>query len=58
MNGLLPFELVYSPAQLDAMAAAYTAQQVMQKSAEVIQMGNQWEGFITLPISVLKEKYN
>ncbi len=58
MNGLLPFELVYSPAQLDAMAAAYTAQQVMQKSAEVIQLGNQWEGFITLPISVLKEKYN
>jgi hypothetical protein len=30
----------------------------MQKSAEVIQLGNQWEGFITLPISVLKEKYN
>ena len=57
MNGLLPFELVHSSAQLDAMVAAYTAWQVMQKPAEVIQLGNQLEGFVTLPVSVLKEKY-
>ena len=36
MNGLLPFELVHSSAQLDAMAAAYTAWQVIHKPAEVI----------------------
>jgi hypothetical protein len=57
MNGLLPFELVHSPAQLDAMAAAYTAWQVMQKPAEVIRLGHRLEGFVTLPIMALKEKY-
>ncbi|MGA7193034.1 MAG: DUF429 domain-containing protein [Anaerolineales bacterium] len=57
MNGLLPFELVYSPAQLDAMVAAYTAWQTTQKPAEIIRLGHQLEGFITLPVSTLKEKY-
>ena len=57
MNGLLPFELVYSPAQLDAMVAAYTAWQITQKPAEIIRLGHQLEGFITLPVSTLKEKY-
>jgi len=57
LHGLLPFELVHSPAQLDAMAAAYTAWQVMQKPAETIRVGHRLEGFITLPISRLKEKY-
>ncbi|HUI90272.1 MAG TPA: DUF429 domain-containing protein [Anaerolineales bacterium] len=57
MNGLLPFELVYTPAQLDAMVAGYTAWQVMHKPAEVIRLGHRLEGFVTLPISALKEKY-
>jgi hypothetical protein len=57
LNGILPFELVYSPAQLDAMVAAYTAWHVIQKPAEVVQFGHRLEGFITLPVSVLKEKY-
>ena len=57
LNGLLPFELVHSSAQLDAIAAAYTAWHVMQKPAEVIRFGHRLEGFITLPVSVLKEKY-
>jgi Protein of unknown function (DUF429) len=57
MNGLLPFELVHSSAQLDAMAAAYTAWQVVQKTAEAIRLGHRLEGFITLPVSALKEKY-
>ena len=57
MNGLLPFELVHSSAQLDAMAAAYTAWQVVQKPAEAIRLGHRLEGFITLPVSALKEKY-
>jgi Protein of unknown function (DUF429) len=57
MHGLLPFELVHSSAQLDAMVAAYTAWQVMHKPAEVIRFGHRLEGFITLPVSVLNEKY-
>ncbi len=57
MNGLLPFELVHSSSQLDAMVAAYTAWQVMQKPADVIRLGHRLEGFITLPVSAMKEKY-
>jgi hypothetical protein len=57
LNGILPFELVHSPAQLDAMAAAYTAWHVLQKPAEAVRLGHPLEGFITLPVSVLKEKY-
>ena len=57
LHGLLPFELVHSPAQLDAMVAAYTAWQVVQKPAEIIQVGHRLEGFVTLPVSALKEKY-
>jgi len=57
MNGLLPFELVHSSVQLDAMVAAYTAWQVMHKPTDVIQFGHRLEGFVTLPVSALKEKY-
>jgi hypothetical protein len=57
LNGILPFELVHSPAQLDAMVAAYTAWQVIQKPAEAVRIGHHLEGFITLPVSALKEKY-
>ncbi len=57
LHGLLPFELVYSPAQLDAMAAAYTAWHAVQKPVEIIQVGHQLEGFVTLPVLALKEKY-
>ena len=57
LNGLLPFELVYSSAHLDAMIAAYTAWQVVQKPAEVIRLGHRSEGFVTLPVPALKEKY-
>jgi len=57
MNGLLPFGLVHSSAQLDAMVAAYTAWHVAHKPAEVIRFGHRLEGFVTLPVSALKEKY-
>ena len=57
LNGILPFELVHSPAQLDAMVAAYTAWQVIQKPDEAVRIGHHLEGFITLPVSALKEKY-
>ena len=57
LNGLLPMELVHTAPQLDAMMAAYTAWQVMQKPAEVVRLGHPLEGFVTLPVSALKEKY-
>ncbi len=57
MNGLLPFEVIHLPGQLDAMVAAYTAWQVMQKPTEAIRLGHRLEGYITLPAKTLKEKY-
>ncbi len=57
LNGLLPLELVHSSAQLDAMVAAYTAWLVAEKPGGFAQVGNLQEGFITLPVSALKEKY-
>jgi len=57
MYGLLPFEAIHLPGQLDAMVAAYTAWQVMQKPAETARLGHRLEGYITLPVMALKEKY-
>jgi predicted nuclease with RNAse H fold len=58
LNGNLPLELIHSSAQLDAIIAAYTAWHVMQKPADVIQLGHRLEGYMTLPVSALKEKYS
>jgi hypothetical protein len=57
MLGILPMELVHLPEQLDALAAAYTAWLASNKPAEVTRVGNKQEGFITLPIATLKERY-
>ena len=57
LNGQLPMELVHKPAQLDALVAAYTAWLATEKPADVMHVGYKQEGFITLPVSVLKEKY-
>jgi hypothetical protein len=57
MNGILPLELVHYPGQLDAMVAAYTAWLSVHKPSELARIGNKQEGYITLPSSVLKEKY-
>ena len=57
MNGILPLELVYYPEQLDALVAAYTAWLAVEKPTGMTRVGNKHEGFITLPVSLLKEKY-
>jgi hypothetical protein len=57
LHGLLPMELVVSQEQLDALLAAYTAWIAARRPSEVIQIGNSREGFITLPVSQLQEKY-
>ena len=57
MLGILPMDLVHLPEQLDALAAAYTAWLVMHKPAEITRVGHKQEGFITLPVAALKEKY-
>ncbi|MCL4531571.1 MAG: DUF429 domain-containing protein [Chloroflexi bacterium] len=57
LNGQLPMELVHKPAQLDALAAAYTAWLATEKPADAMHVGYKQEGFITLPVNALKEKY-
>ena len=57
LHGLLPMEQVLSQEQLDALLAAYTAWLTVVKPREVSQLGNRQEGFITLPVPLLQDKY-
>lgn len=57
MRGILPMELVRLPEQLDALVAAFTAWQAVEKPGDVVRIGHRQEGFITLPTASLKEKY-
>jgi hypothetical protein len=57
MKGILPLELIHLPEQLDALVAAYTAWWAVEKPGEIMQLGNEREGIITLPSASLKEKY-
>lgn len=57
LHGLLPMELMLNQEQLDALLAAYTAWLTAVKPMEVMQLGNRQEGFITLPVPDLHDKY-
>ncbi len=57
LNGILPSELLYSPEQLDALIAAYTAWVAVEKAAELARLGAEQEGYIYLPAGNLKEDY-
>lgn len=57
VKGILPTEMLYSPDQLDVLAAAYTAWLATHRPEEVIGLGDKTEGQIILPIKELKEKY-
>lgn len=57
LKGILPFELLYTPEQLDALAAAHTAWLVGTRPAESLLLGDPDEGQITLPATELKAKY-
>jgi hypothetical protein len=57
-KGILPMDLLYSPDQLDALAAAYTAWLVVQKQEGVFMIGDVKEGVVVIPERELKEKYS
>ncbi|MBI1854336.1 MAG: DUF429 domain-containing protein [Chloroflexi bacterium] len=57
IHGDLPMELVYLPEQLDALVAAYTAWLTAERPNAITRIGHKQEGFITLPVSSLKERY-
>ncbi|HQX02031.1 MAG TPA: DUF429 domain-containing protein [Anaerolineales bacterium] len=56
-KGIWPTELLYSPEQLDALVAAYTAWLAVNKAENIIMIGDVKEGKIVLPEKELKEKY-
>ena len=56
-QGILPLDQIYAANQLDSLLAAYTAWLVSEKPNEVISLGDEDEGKIYLPVSVLKLKY-
>ncbi len=58
IKGIFPFEIIYTPEQLDALAAAYTAYLAAREPEKVILVGAKNEGRIVLPVSELKEQYN
>ena len=58
LKGVLPKELIYSAEELDALVAAFTAYLTASQPGEVIWVGNQQEGQIVLPVSMLKETYS
>ncbi len=57
LNGILPFELLHSPCELDALIAAYTAWYAAAHPTKITQLGDPDEGQVTLPIPALKNLY-
>jgi hypothetical protein len=58
LNGNLPLECLYSPEQLDALVAAYTAWVASEKPADLTSLGEKEEGLMHFPVRDLKEKYH
>jgi len=57
VKGILPVLVIYTPEQLDALVAAYTAYVAANKPDEILFIGAKEEGRIALPVGELKERY-
>jgi hypothetical protein len=57
IKGIFPFDVIYTPEQLDALVAAYTAYLAAKEPDKIIFIGSVEEGRIVLPVSELKKKY-
>ncbi len=57
VKGILPLEVIYTPEQLDALVAAYTAYVAANKPEEILFIGEKEEGRIVLPVGELKGRY-
>lgn len=57
LKGVLPLEGLYSPGELDALVAAYTACKVISAPEEISVLGHPAEGEIYLPVPELKARY-
>jgi len=57
LHGILPEDELYSPGELDALIAAYTAWLTVENSERVTALGDPAEGQIILPVPKLKDHY-
>ena len=57
LRGILPDEQIYSPYELDALVAAYTAWTASTQPDQVLALGDPTEGQIILPVPALKSRY-
>jgi hypothetical protein len=57
LQGNLPYEMVHTSEELDALAGAYTAWLTGTKPSEVSPIGDSEEGLLILPIPELKRRY-
>ncbi len=57
LKGILPLDELYSPGELDALAAAYTACLAATAPQQVCALGHPEEGQIYLPVADLKPRY-
>lgn len=58
LRGILPFEKVYLPEELDAISAAFVAYQMVNHPDRVMKVGDSREGQITIPVAELKPSYS
>jgi hypothetical protein len=57
LSGILPEDDLYTPGELDALVASYTAWMVVNEPEKTSAVGDPQEGQITLPVPELKEHY-
>jgi len=57
LHGMLPEEGVYTPGELDALVAAFTAWKAVLHPEQVTCLGHPDEGQVVLPVAELKSRY-
>jgi hypothetical protein len=57
LDGEWPLDHLYSPAELDALVAAYTAWQAGTHPDQITPLGDDAEGLVILPVTELKSHY-
>lgn len=58
LQGLLPLQDLYTPGELDALVAAFTAWKAANQPGEVTLLGDPQEGQVVLPVKDLKRQYS
>jgi hypothetical protein len=57
LQGILPLKYIYTPTELDALVAAYTAWLTANHADQTSSLGHPDEGHVILPVGELKHKY-